>query len=378
MQRLVRDEVPAIQALFDHLHNHAEISWQEHETTAYLADFLSRNGCQVKTFDNCTGVIGDWGNEPPTVAVRGDLDALWQRVNGEERANHSCGHDAHMAAVSGVLLALNRMEPKPSGGVRFLFQPAEETALGALKMVEKGAVDNLDYLFGLHLRPIEEMPHGQAAAAIRHGAGCFFDGRIEGESAHGARPHLGTNAIEVGAVLVQAVRSIHVNPMTPHSIKVTRFAAGGNNLNIIPGHGIFGIDVRAQTNQAMDTLVASLKHVVASVARQFDVHIDLKMRSRTAAAEVHPAAQTIMKTAISESLGANNAHDEVITAGGDDFHFYTLERPNLKATMLGLGCDLKPGLHHPDMTFNRDALAVGTEILLRAVCHALAKRPTTP
>lgn len=57
-----------------------------------------------------------------------------------------------------------------------------------------------------------------------------------------------------------------------------------------------------------------------------------------------------------------------MTPGGDDFHFYTIKRPHLKATMIGLGCDLKPGLHHPNMTFDRNAMFNGVEILTEILC----------
>ena len=64
-------------------------------------------------------------------------------------------------------------------------------------MVEKGAVDDADFLFGVHLRPIEELSLKQAAPSIRHGAAGFLEGMIHGEDAHGARPHQGINAIDV-------------------------------------------------------------------------------------------------------------------------------------------------------------------------------------
>jgi amidohydrolase len=70
-------------------------------------------------------------------------------------------------------------------------------------------------------------------------------------------------------------------------------------------------------------------------------------------------------------LGANQLKEPIVTSGGEDFHFYTLKKPNIKATMLGLGCDLQPGLHHPKMTFNRDAIYSGVEILTRTLMHTL-------
>lgn len=80
-----------------------------------------------------------------------------------------------------------------------------------------------------------------------------------------------------------------------------------------------------------------------------------------------------MEKAIIDVLGAGQLREPIVTSGGEDFHFYTLKKPNIKATMLGLGCDLRPGLHHPDMTFNREAIYSGVEILARAVMVTLEK-----
>ena len=77
-----------------------------------------------------------------------------------------------------------------------------------------------------------------------------------------------------------------------------------------------------------------------------------------------------MKVAVEE---VKSIVDEVFrhlhehTPGGEDFHYYTLKRPKVKATMLGLGCDLSPGLHHPKMSFNKESLLTGIEIIVRAV-----------
>jgi len=78
-----------------------------------------------------------------------------------------------------------------------------------------------------------------------------------------------------------------------------------------------------------------------------------------------------MKEAIEETLGAQYMAGAIKSTGGDDFHFYTVEKPKLKATMLGLGCGLKPGLHHPDMTFDRRALLAGVRILTRVLMKTL-------
>jgi len=362
-----------LENIFNDLHTHPEVSWNEVQTTEYVKKILIENGFRVQTFNDCTGIVGEIGKGKPVVAVRADMDALWQQVDGEFRANHSCGHDAHMTMVLGVLFQIKKLPKLPKGTIRFIFQPAEEKGAGALKMVEKGIADDIDFLYGVHLRPIQEAVNGKAAPSIIHGAARVLDGKIIGEDSHGARPHLGPNAIDVGAALVGLVNGIHADPMVPHSIKMTKFLAGGESANIIPGSAEFSLDLRAQTNEAIQELQQHLENAVSFLAREYQVKIELSTEAEIAAAVVSDEAQSFMEEAIRRTIGEENVLQPIVTPGGDDFHFYTLKRPHLKATMLGLGCDLQPGLHHPDMHFNHAALPVGTEILAKAILMTMEK-----
>ncbi|TCT19379.1 amidohydrolase [Melghiribacillus thermohalophilus] len=371
----MRDQIeelrPQIMEMFRHLHSTPEISWEEFETTKYLKHFLEKQGLQVRTFDSSTGLVADLGRGKPVVALRADIDALWQEVDGKLQANHSCGHDAHMAMAAGVVLVLKDYLSKNEGTVRFLFQPAEEKGTGALHFINEKVIDDVDYLYGVHLRPVQEIPDGTASPAIQHGAARFISGKISGEDTHGARPHLGVNAIEVGAALVNLIKGIHADPMVPHSIKMTRFHGGEKNANIIPGSASFSLDLRAQTNEVMEELTRKTYEIVNHLAKLHEVEIELEVAADVAAAKIHPEAQQIMAISIEETLGKFCLKEPVVTTGGDDFHFYTIKRPHVKATMLGLGCGLTPGLHHPKMTFNHDAILVGVEILSRTIMRTL-------
>lgn len=356
---------------FNHLHANPELSWEEVETTKYIKEKLEEAGCSVTVFDDCTGVIGDIGNfsgEAPVIAIRADMDALWQEVDGELKANHSCGHDAHMTMVLGALWSIkNRADILQKVGVRFIFQPAEEVGAGALKLIEKGAVDQVDYYYGIHLRPIQELPNGKAAPAILHGATGSLEFDIRGEDAHGARPHLTHNAVEIGTHIVNAIHTIHLDPNIAHSAKVTRFLAGERNTNIIPGSATLAVDLRAQTNELMEQLVSRIHEILQSTQSLFNVTINITEENGVAAAEVHPKAQEIARQAIIRSIGEEQTTEPIVTPGGDDFHFYTIKKPHLKATMVGLGCGLQPGLHHPHMTFDREALFNGIHVLANII-----------
>ncbi|MDQ6600415.1 M20 peptidase aminoacylase family protein [Bacillus salipaludis] len=358
---------PMLLEIFNHLHQHPEASWEEVETTAYIKNLLQQNGLQPQTFDDCTGLVVEIGDGPHKVGLRTDIDALWQEVDGTFKANHSCGHDAHMTMIIGVLLLLKKLNYQPSGKLKVLFQPAEEKGTGALKMVEKGIVDDLDFLYGVHLRPIQEISDGTATPAIFHGSAKFIAGEIIGEDAHGARPHLGKNAIEIGAALINEMGKIHVDPMVPSSVKMTKFHAGGESSNLIPGHASFHLDLRAQTNEVMETLTAKVEKITQAIAALYEVEIPLETKAFVAAAKVDPQAQKLMEKAIVDTLG--NVTAPYPSSGGEDFHFYTVKRPHIKATMLGLGCDLSPGLHHPKMTFNHEAIFSGIEILTKTIMN---------
>ncbi|OLN24069.1 amidohydrolase [Domibacillus antri] len=357
--------------IFEHLHAHPEISWKETETTAYILRLLQSEGVRCYTFDDCTGLIAEIGTGSPVVAVRADIDALWQQVNGEFRANHSCGHDAHMSIVIGAILKLK--EEVTNGTVRFIFQPAEETGTGALKMVSKGVVDDVDYLFGIHLRPIEEVPFGKITPSVHHGAVAFLNGKVIGDDAHGARPHQAVNAIEVMSSLSRQLNTICFSPFEPYSAKMTRLEAGGQSLNIIPGSGKFGLDVRAQRNKVLLELQKAVEHKIEQISQLYEVKIDYEWMDFTPAAEVSADAEAFLRKGIIETAGIDALADPLITPGSDDFHFYTIKRPHIKAAMMGLGSDLAPGLHHPNMTFDRRIIKIGADTLTASVKYALAE-----
>lgn len=373
LKEVVTSRAQTIIETFEHLHANPEISWQEVETTRYLAERMRSLGLKVTTFDDCTGLVAEWGEGKPVVGLRTDIDALWQEVDGVWRANHSCGHDGHMTVVLEAVEALVASGYQPPGKLKILFQPAEEKGNGALKLVEKGVVDDIDYLYGLHLRPIQEMGSGNCAGAIYNGGAMFIYGEITGVSAHGARPHLGINVIEVAAAIVQGIGQIHINPMVPATVKMTMLQAGGESYNIIPDKARFALDLRAQTNEAMDELIRRVHQIIDGVAVSHQAEIKLEHGSRMVAAEVDEEAKQLMEQAIVDVLGEEHLKPAPVSPGAEDFHHYTVERPHIKATMLALGCDLQPGLHHPHMQFNRADLVKGVEIMARVVVRTFEK-----
>lgn len=358
-----------IEETYRHLHSIAEISWKEVNTSRYLCDRLLRMGFNPETIENKTGVMAVWSGEGggPTVALRADIDALWQLVNGDWKANHSCGHDAHMTMVLHTMLCLKEIGYLPKGRLKAIFQPAEETGQGAKMVVESGWTRDVDCMLGIHLRPVQEMPFGTASPAIYHGAVVQLGGTLTGVQAHAARPNLGINVIDALASITAAVNAIKVDPTIPSSVKVTKVQAGGSNLNVIPDQAEFGIDLRAQNNETMDALLNQVTTAVRHAGSANGTKVEVELLSRTHAAVPNPGMERIVGAAIAKALSPEAVWPPPITPGGEDFHYYASSNDRMAATMIGLGAGLEPGLHHPQMKFHPEALSNGVCILATAV-----------
>jgi amidohydrolase len=358
------------------LHSLAEPSWQEKKTSDYLLKSLKEAGLKVKTFQEHYGIVAEIpGRLNRVVALRADMDALLQEVEEELKPNHSCGHDAHSTMVLYTALAISQSGIQPKHTLRFIFQPAEEKGEGALKMIEDGALEEVTYLFGLHLRPDKEVPYGKASPVIIHGAAETIKGTIKGIQAHASRPEEGINAIEAATLLVQKLQQIYLDlPCeTSYSIKMTQLQTENKASNVIPETASFSIDVRAQTNEVMNKLNDYANEIFEQTKQQTGVAISSCIKEFVPAAVTNENAIKIAKSAIDCVLGKENIIPVCVSLGGEDFHFYTAKNQGVLATMIGLGCGLKPGLHHPQMEFNLEALHYGTKILIQTILLASEK-----
>ncbi|MFE1245886.1 amidohydrolase [Fictibacillus sp. NPDC058756] len=358
----------AILNTYHDLHILAEPSWQEEKTSRYLRGRLEQAGMTIKTFRDHYGFIAEIsGKSNEVVALRADMDALVQEVKGTVKPNHSCGHDAHstMVLYSALAIAASGIQPKHT--LRFIFQPAEEKGEGALQMMKEGALNNVTYLFGVHVRPEKECPYLKASPVILHGSAGTIHGTIKGLQAHASRPKEGINVIEAAAFLVQQLKEIQLLTETPYSIKMTKLKVDNDASNAIPETAVFAIDARAQTNEVMFDLKQLTNRIMNQTMKETGATISWSMAEYVPAATKHEKAIKLAETAICKILGEENVIHDLISQGGEDFHFYTANHPALAATMVGLGCGLSPGLHHPDMSFNLEALIYGAKILTQTV-----------
>ncbi|MDU2730175.1 M20 peptidase aminoacylase family protein [Pantoea sp.] len=359
---------------YHYLHEIPELGFQEFKTSAYIADQLEKAGLKVtRNINQTTGIVAeiDSGVPGPVLALRADMDALGHIIDGVACARHTCGHDGHSSVVLTAAQELLAEGAVKKGRLKILFQPAEELGAGALAMVEGGALDDVEMIFGFHLRPLEECVVGQATPAVLYSACSTLEATIKGTPAHAARPHLGVNALDAAVQAVNAVNAIHLSPGLNWSVKATRFLCDAGVTNSVPDEARVVWDLRSQENAPMEVLkekvTQAIQHSVAALGATAQVVVLKEMP----AAEIHDEATAVIRAAITEVLGAEGLLEAKTTPGSEDFFFYPVKRPHVKAGFWGLGTNLTPGLHHPDMRFDLNALEIGGNIFKSCVKRVL-------
>lgn len=367
-----------VHKVWPELHSMPEPAFQEVKTSAYLVAFLRAMGYEVQEqVGNTTAVIGllDSGKPGPTVAVRSDMDCLlFKQSDGSNKAIHACGHDAHMTTVLGVAQLLKE-QGLPCGRVKILFQPAEEIGKGALVLVEAGIMDDVDYAFGFHVMPSDMAKAGEIIPQINWTACTLIEGEIRGLAAHGSQPHLGVNAIDVGASVVAAINALHTNPLLGGSVKTTRFLGGSGSLNAICDKVTIGFDLRSTSNKEMLGLRQKVMDVVKNTAKVYGAEAECHIVGTCPAAEADPSLQKLTQECIIKELGTAGLLPAASITVGEDFNFFKQERPHLKTASLGIGVDMVCGLHDPKMHMNISALEGAIKVLTNLTLRALAEKP---
>lgn len=345
------------------LHKLPEIGFNEYKTSAFLRERLVELGFELETVAE-TGLIGTIRGKKhgPTVAIRADMDALKFRNEKDEiEVIHACGHDANcaMALAASAALAKKGIE---AGNYIILFQPGEETMTGAQMVLESG-LPHIDAMFGMHLRPQNEMEIGKATSALIHSASMPLTINFRGKAAHGARPHLGINAISAAARTITEVDALYIDTGENWSAKATVIDCMENQHNIIPEFCSVTFDIRAKSNELADYISSTIRKIASEAAQQIGCSIGIK-QGYGYAPQYDAALTHISKRAIKQVLGA--AEPPVYTSGSEDFHVYSV-KGGIRTSYIGLGADLRPGLHAPNMCFDHSCMPNGAEILFRCV-----------
>lgn len=361
------------------LHAMAEPAFKEVRTASFLAGFLRKLGYKVEEgVGGTTAVVAtlDSGVPGPVVALRTDMDCLlFKQDDGTEKPIHACGHDGHMTIALGVAQLLAEQGLK-QGKVKILCQPAEEIGRGALELLKAGALQDVDYALGYHLMPKDMARSGQIIAQINWTACTLMEGEIRGLAAHGSQPHLGVNAIDVGAAIVGAVNALPTNPLLGGSVKTTRFLGGAGSLNAICDKVNIGFDLRSTSNSEMLVLRQRVSEIVVNTAKVYGAEAQCHIVGTCPAAEADPSLQAVTCEAIVEELGSEGLIPAASITVGEDFNFFKEQLPQLKTASLGIGCDLVPRLHDPDMCFDHAALAPAIKVLARLTHKLLQNQPS--
>lgn len=368
------------------IHAHPELSWQEHRTTELVAERLEKAGWQVDR-PSATGLIADLGGggkESRIVALRGDMDALpvddvttdiWtSTVPG---VAHACGHDVHTTALLGAGLALadlHRESPLP-GGVRLLFQPAEEVMPGgALHLMSLGALDDVERIFALHCDPTVDVGRVGIRSGALTSAADLIDVHLSGTGGHTSRPHLtGDLVFALAKVTTElpVILSRRMDPRAGVSVVWGKVTAGQIH-NVIPAHGSVGGTVRILDSDAWSEVEHVVREVVAEIIAPYGVTSAVDYTRGVPPVSNDEESHQILVESVREVLGERGAVVSAQSLGGEDFGWY---QEQVAGSMFRLGVRTPGGptydLHQGDLRIDERAVGVGAKVLAAAAHRAL-------
>ncbi|MGH7695235.1 MAG: M20 metallopeptidase family protein [Gemmatimonadaceae bacterium] len=375
-------ELEALLGLRRDLHAHPELSWKEERTADKLERALVALGARDVTRVAGTGVVGRLpGREPgsPTIAIRGDIDALpiqeetklpfASSVNG---VMHACGHDVHATWTIGAGMLLSR-EPA-LGDVVLILQPAEEVGAGARAVLESGALDDIKTIFGGHVDRRFEV--GQIVADDGPLAASADEFRIEllGQGAHGARPHESADPIVGAAALIMELQTIvsrRVDPSDPAVVSVGHIHAGTAS-NVIPERATLTGTLRATTPRTRALLRAEVQRLAETVAASHRLTATVTLPDGTPPVVNDPKVAAIARAAAASLVGEKNVVPFGLTnMGGEDFAFYQERVPGcfLRVGAREPGGERTPA-HSPRFTVAEGAIFVGAAVLAECARRA--------
>lgn len=283
---LVEGMYPALQAIYQDIHAHPELPFQETRTAAKLAAEMRGIGFSVTEKVGGTGVVAIYKNgSGPTVLVRTELDALPMEEktglpyaskvkadwNGRETfVAHSCGHDIHMASWIGTARALVALKDQWKGTLMFIGQPAEEAGAGAKAMLADGLFTRFpkpDFAFALHSDPMPYGVVGYRAGATTSSADSL-DITFKGRGGHGSAPHKSIDPIMLAARFVTDVQSVVSREKDPSEFGVVTIGAiqSGSAGNIIPDSAELRGTIRSYKPDVREKLLDGIRRTAQASA----------------------------------------------------------------------------------------------------------------
>jgi len=366
-------------------HRHPELANQEHRTSSVVRAFLESLGIRVRSAAG-TGLVGILDGRPAgrTVALRADMDALpldeegpREYISQNPGACHACGHDGHMAILMGAGKLLSDRRDRWTGRIVFIFQPSEERIPGGAKtMIEEGALEGVDAVFGLHLWQM--LPTGKVAClkGPMMAAPDEFTIKIIGRGGHGSAPQLTIDPILVASHLVlnfQSIVSRNVDPLKSAVLTVGTIS-GGTVYNIIPCEAILTGTVRSFDPQVRDLMERRVREVVSGTCATFGATSEIRYVRGYPALVNDPAMAELVLDVARKTLGETGAVDLDPVMGGEDFAYFLRQAPGA-FFFFGMGDGAQYPHHHPGFDIDEKALPPATLLMTALALEYLGGLP---
>lgn len=356
-----------------HLHQYPEPSFEEKETAAFIVAQLRTYGITdiKENVGNGYGIVARIkGAQPgPTIAFRADFDALRiQEENDIEYKSqnpgvmHACGHDSHTATLLSVAKVLASHRENLSGNLVLLHQNAEEVLPGGAKsMVEAGAMEGVDYVFGQHVQ--SSVPAGKVAYVKGYAmaAADFFEIHIQGKGGHGAYPHDTIDSVIIATKIVEALQTLvsrAINPLHPAVVTVSTVQAGGQANNIIADTAVIRGTVRTYQEEARSTIQREMEVMATSIAGMYHGTSELVYTRGYDSVYNHPKETERFVEVMKEKFGEEEVLEREASMGGEDFGYFLQVRPGTFFNVGGGNPEIGADYPHHHPRFNIDERAM--------------------
>lgn len=274
-------------AIYTDLHQHPELSFQEHRTAGIVAERLRGWGYEVHEGIGRTGVVGVLAHgDGPRVLLRADMDGLpvtertglpyastdrgVTAAGIESGTMHACGHDVHVTSLLGAAAELAERRAEWSGTLVVLFQPAEEEGAGARTMVADGLFDRVgrpDVVLGQHVMPLPvgvvNLTPGPAMAATDS-----FRITLHGQGGHGSSPESTVDPVVMAAATVMRLQGVVSREVGARESAVVTVGAvrAGTQANIISDSAELLVNVRSFTEPVRERVVSAIHRIADAEA----------------------------------------------------------------------------------------------------------------